>query len=109
MIEYNSGFDKKLPDISHHDVHDSNHTFRQSYIRQTNTFQSEPATKQERSPIRSVIWPVLIISLPITILTTILLVIVFTNRVKPQTNSLDGSDQKQQYQNDILVNFSASK
>lgn len=90
-------------------VPDGSREFRKSYIRQSPTFQRDVADDRPNSPLRYVLWPILLIGLPITILTTILLAIVFAYRVQPQANELLGANNGDVYKSDILVNFSASE
>lgn len=101
MIEYHSRFQNSLQADPR--------TFRRSLIRQT-SIQPEPTVRTTaRNPLKYVIWPALIICGPVTVLATILLVIVFTNRVRPERNLLDLDQDQDDHRHDILVNFSASE
>jgi hypothetical protein len=90
--------------------HADTNAFRKSLIREQYTFPvTEPTVPVKRpSTLRYVVWPALVICVPVTSLVVILLVVVFSKRIIPQQNALLNNDTRR-YENDILVNFSASE
>ena len=101
MLEYANQFQNNLPSDPR--------AFRHSLVRHTTISHDQPDKHVIRSPLRYVLWPSLVICVPVTVLSTILLVIVFANRIVPGKNALDVDDHGHNYDSDVLVNFSASE
>lgn len=87
--------------------------FRRSLIRpqgieEVELQEQEAVAQNSRHRLRVVFWPTLALCLPITLLSAALLLLVFYNRITPETSLFEENRKQHSYSQYILVDFSAS-